>query len=447
MTTKLPAAFVLILWSLCSTAAANTPDILRALVSIGCLETADGVPKLKVKTAIRCYQKAAGATPTGELSDMQMRALLNDARSGAKLDIPIRYSLPKPGSPTVLAGADFRAEHAKTLWGDVCVSDSYLGSFDGRVPIKAGSATGAVRTLKLGYRYNPLIIMSGQAARGNYDYVKNYPERFGRDVIGIARQRADWASEDRLETIARELPYFWGDQLIYFAPAAGDPYSTCSNGHINKINSQYALFLGEAGPRVFGNLCETVPTILFGPSNYKNLLLTEVFESALLKGRDISFSELSTRDFDDYADDKFLDILRKIMGLHEVQCGRPVVEMDIIFEEQIAAYHIDTDIEFRPETYMKPALRGTLVRTPDDKLVFKVREKSDTAAAAEENAARERAVRQRLAAYRAGLSERFALGALLIMGGAAYLESTVFNDCNRPQYPGDPPRPLYCKEE
>lgn len=447
MKETLLALLTLLSCGLSDGAKADTPETLRALVSVGCLETAEGIAKLKLRSAIRCYQKANGATPTGELSEQQEAALLEDAQSGKSLNVPIRYTLPKPAAPRVIAGVDFRAEQANALWGDVCVSDRYLGSFEGRIPIKDGTAASPLQSLTLGYRYNPLIVMPGAAAQANYDYIKNYPEQFDRALIAIARERADWVSQERLKALTGELPFFWRTELVYFAPAVGDPYSTCANGHITKIDFQYSLFLGAAGPRVYGDLCATVPTIIFGRSNYKNLRLTEVFDSALLLGWDVRINRLTSRYADDFARDKFLDTLRKIMGLHEVQCGRPMLEMDVIFEEQLAAYHVGNDQFFRPEAYMKPALRGSLMRTPEDRLVFEVEEKSSTAVSAERNAARERDVRRRLAEYRAGLGKRFALGALLVMGGAAYASATIFNDCNRAWIPGDPPRPLQCADD
>ena len=429
---------------------AQADDIHAALAAIGCLESAHLPGKLKVRTAIRCYQKSINAKTTGTLTPAQQTALLDAAAEGTTVERSNRYALPAPSWPTVLVGGDFRQQDARELWGDVCVADSYLGTTAGRLPMKDGRASERLQTLNFGYRYNPLIVARRGLAAANHDYIRNYPDRFSPSTRETARLRAAWASEDNLDKLAGELPFFWRlrnrneGELVFFAPTGSDPHGTCSNGHIRRMSTQYALFQGVAGPRVHGDLCAPVPTIIFGRSNYRNLRLTEVFDSALLLGWDIPLARVAALRSDDYSRDGFLDTLRKVMAIHEIQCGRPLLEADVVFEEQVAAFHIGVDTDIRPTEHMRPALRGFLRRTEDDRLVFDIVLKSETALGAEKNAAREREVRRRLAAYRASLGQRVALGSLLVFGGAAYLQSTVFNDCNRPLLPDDPPRPLYC---
>lgn len=347
-------------------------------------------------------------------------------------------------------GGDFSLETAHALWGDVCVSDRYIGSREGQVPLIGPKYKSnlPIGSLNFGYRYNPLIVLNRATIANNFDYIKNYTGTFSRKEIEVARKRAEWASEANYKVVSKEMPYFWRarQELVHFAPIGGSPSSICGNGHIRKIDFQYSLFYGEPSPRAYGNLCEVIPTVIFGALNYNGTNLEDVFQSALLRGWDLSLDRVAAQDHDNLSEDRFLDTLRKIMGLHEVQCGRPLIELDVIFEEQIKAFHIGTDTEFRPKTYMRPALRGTLKRTIDDKLVFEMVDKGQRAKTAEENAERAREAQRRLKAYRAGLGERFALGALLVMSGGALANATIFNDCNRAELPGDPPRPIYCEE-
>ncbi|WP_299632599.1 peptidoglycan-binding domain-containing protein [uncultured Roseobacter sp.] len=91
---------------------ADTTQVQQALSDIGCYDgPIDGQATLKLKTAIRCFQKAEGLTPNGKLSSDAEARLMSLAGSGAVVEKEPRYT------PEAIRGSDLEALTSPTVNG------------------------------------------------------------------------------------------------------------------------------------------------------------------------------------------------------------------------------------------------------------------------------------------------------------------------------------------